>query len=528
MAGSPGSYGSYRQWEAAQRAAERAKKKAQQERAAAEAAGRDDDAAAKTAAIERRVAGLEGLLRSSLSRDPRISFASLRRTVAVPPLNLGPLATPIPRPDWVDFAPGPPSMLNRVFGGSKRYQDAYADAERAYVQAQRDRESREADRQAKVTKRRAAWEQSLTEERRKVEAHNASIAKLAAGLRDHDRLAVSEYVQIVLDRSPYPADFPTTRHAGYVPESSLLAVEWYLPTFDVVPEYKAFRHIKTRKVVEPTARPPAEARRLYQSVIAQIALRTLREVFAATPEETISTVVFNGHVDTVDPATGRRIQPPLVTLRATLDKFRELVLDEPRFNPVECIRRHFFADISPHPDELIPVDPVMPFSMADPRIVDPIDVISDIDRRPNLLDLSPKEFEAFIQNLFAKMGFDTKLYQASGDGGIDCVAYDPHPITGGKFIVQAKLYTRTVAPTHVRDLWGTVQHEGATKGIMITTSGYGPDSYKFAGGKPLNLIDGSGLLALCQQHHIAARILNRGSRKTMGTGDRRRDNRQDS
>jgi hypothetical protein len=69
----------------------------------------------------------------------------------------------------------------------------------------------------------------------------------------------------------------------------------------------------------------------------------------------------------------------------------------------------------------------MPFSMADPRIIDPVDVISDIDRRPNLLELSPKEFEAFIQNLFTMMGFDTKLYQASGDGGIDCVAYDPHP-----------------------------------------------------------------------------------------------------
>src|SRR5579863_5407674 len=53
--------------------------------------------------------------------------------------------------------------------------------------------------------------------------------------------------------------------------------------------------------------------------------------------------------------------------------------------------------------------------------------------------LTPKEFEAFIQNLFTKMGFDTKPCQASGDDGIDCVVYDPHPITGGKFIVQAKL-----------------------------------------------------------------------------------------
>jgi restriction system protein len=328
-----------------------------------------------------------------------------------------------------------------------------------------------------------------------------------------DRFAVSEYVQIVLDRSPYPAGFPAERSAGYVPESSLLAVEWYLPSVEVVPGEKAFRHVKIHKAVEPTARPLTESRKLYQSVIAQIALRTVREVFEATPEDTVSTVVFNGRVHAVDPLTGQKIQPHLITLRATREQFSRLVLDEPKFNPVECVRRYFFADVSPHPDELIPVEPVMPYSMADPRIVEPVDVISDIDKRPNLLDYSPKEFESFIQNLFTKMGFDTKLYQASGDGGIDCVAYDPHPITGGKFIVQAKLYTRTVQPTHVRDLWGTVQHEGATKGIMITTSGYGPDSYKFAGGKPLNLIDGSGLLSICQQNGIPARILNPNSRK---------------
>jgi restriction system protein len=298
-----------------------------------------------------------------------------------------------------------------------------------------------------------------------------------------------------------------------VPESSLLAVEWYLPPVEVVPAQKAFRHIKTRKVVEPTARPLTETRQIYQSVIAQIALRTLREIFESTPDEMISTVVFNGRVHAIDPLTGQRIQPHLITMRATREQLARLILDEPKFKPVECVRKYFFAEISPHPDELIPVEPVMPYSMADPRIIDPIDVISDIDKRPNLLELSPKEFEDFVQNLFAKMGFDTKLYRAGGDGGIDCVAYDPHPITGGKFIVQAKLYTRTVQPTHVRDLWGTVQHEGATKGIMITTSGYGPDSYKFAGGKPLNLIDGSGLLSLCQQYGIPARILNHGQRK---------------
>ena len=234
-----------------------------------------------------------------------------------------------------------------------------------------------------------------------------------------------------------------------------------------------------------------------------------------TPDDMVSTVVFNGHVDTVDPATGRRIQPPLISMRATRDKFDELVLTEPRFDPVASIKRHFFAAISPHPEELKPVEPVMPFSRADPRVIEAIDVISTLDQRPNLLDLTPKEFESFVQNLFTKMGYETDQFRSSGDGGIDCMAYKRDPVAPMKIAVQAKLYTKTVSPTHVRDLYGTMQHEGATLGIMITTSGYGPGSVEFANGKPLHLIDGTGLMSICQEHGIPARILDLGKRKPM-------------
>ena len=111
-----------------------------------------------------------------------------------------------------------------------------------------------------------------------------------------------------------------------MPESSLLAVEWYLPSVEVVPGEKAFRHVKIHKAVEPTARPLAESRKLYQSVIAQIALRTVREVFEATPEDTVSTVVFNGRVHAVDPLTGQKIQPHLPAIQgATRDAQKTLV-----------------------------------------------------------------------------------------------------------------------------------------------------------------------------------------------------------
>jgi restriction system protein len=87
------------------------------------------------------------------------------------------------------------------------------------------------------------------------------------------------------------------------------------------------------------------------------------------------------------------------------------------------------------------------------------------------------------------------------------VAFDPRPIFGGKVIIQAKRYRNTVDVAAVRDLFGAMQHERAAKGILVTTSGYGPASYEFANGKPIELIDGSNLLyLLADKAAIQARI----------------------
>ena len=134
--------------------------------------------------------------------------------------------------------------------------------------------------------------------------------------------------------------------------------------------------------------------------------------------------------------------------------------------------------------------------MVDFRFVEASDVISMFDDRPNLMELTPGEFEALITNLFEKMGLQARLTQASRDGGVDCVAYDPRPIFGGKVVIQAKRYKNTVGVSAVRDLFGTMQNEGASKGILVTTSGYGKASFEFADGKPLELLSGSHLLSL--------------------------------
>jgi restriction system protein len=98
------------------------------------------------------------------------------------------------------------------------------------------------------------------------------------------------------------------------------------------------------------------------------------------------------------------------------------------------------------------------------------------------------------------MGLETRLTQASRDGGVDCVAWDMRPVVGGKVIVQAKRYKHTVGVSAVRDLYGTVLNEGAAKGILVTTSGYGKSSFDFAKNKPLELLPGSQLLFLLEEH----------------------------
>ena len=115
-----------------------------------------------------------------------------------------------------------------------------------------------------------------------------------------------------------------------------------------------------------------------------------------------------------------------------------------------------------------------------------------------------EDFEYFVRELFDKMfnrdGGEVKVTQASHDGGVDAIAFDDDPIRGGKFVIQAKRYNNVVPVSAVRDLYGTMIHEGATKGILVTTSFYGKEAYDFAKDKPITLIDGQALLGLLSKY----------------------------
>jgi hypothetical protein len=87
------------------------------------------------------------------------------------------------------------------------------------------------------------------------------------------------------------------------------------------------------------------------------------------------------------------------------------------------------------------------------------EILSGLDERTNLIDLTPKAFETVIRDLFQ--------------------------VVGGKYIIQAKRFIHRVPVEDVRDLAGALDHERASKGILVTTSDFTRADYQFAAGKPI-------------------------------------------
>ncbi len=316
---------------------------------------------------------------------------------------------------------------------------------------------------------------------------------------------MSDYFEIAIHRFADPDGFPTARRAGYIPESGLLVLEWDLPRFAVVPEYKAFTYVQRSDTIKPTPLQPILRRTTYRQLIAAIALRAVWIAFSVDPDQLVDTVVVNGMLDEIDGSTGQDVRLPLITLRATREQFAKIRID--RVKPVACVQKYFGATVSEHPTSSRLSSRSSASTWLTPESSIPSMSLSQIDQRPNLLDLNGYGFEHFIQNLFAKMNLEVQIFKPGGDGGIDCVVYDRTAVFGGKYVIQAKRYAKTVPPSAVRDLYGTMLSEGATKGLLITTAGFGPSSYDFANNKPLHLISGTELLGLCRKYDIPARIV---------------------
>lgn len=463
-----------RQVRAHARAQAQAAKQARQRHAETRA----QEAYEKNEELAERLNELQSVLEHALATENTISFDDLRIHDRFRP--------PPQRNTFIQRAEEPGCLESLMPGVQRRYQRALRQAE--------------ADFQGALSK----YEEDKQAFEREVQQRSQEVTELESAYRDGDPDAVAAYCTTVLERSEYPDGFPQEFRVAYVPGAKQLVIEYELPGVGVVPDVAEYRYVKTRDSMEEKPRKASEFKALYQDIVASVCLRTVHEVFEADQSDSLEVVVFNGFAQAIDPATGRDIRPHLISVRTSREKFEEI--DLTRVDKLACLRG-LGAQVSPRPDEMLPVKPIVEFAMVDRRFVEQSDVLADLESRPNLMELTPFEFENLVTNLFGQMGFETKLTRPSRDGGVDAVAYDVRPILGGKVVIQAKRYKNTVGVSAVRDLYGTMINEGASKGILVSTSSYGRSAYDFSKDKPIELIDGGGLLYLLEQVGVRARIV---------------------
>ena len=507
-------------------AARQARATAQQEKEEAQR-----QAALRTDEAKQRLDGIENTLQHTLTHDDTVDWISLKDRSAFPEplpelkLPSGPAVEQPPvEPDrnalryqpkltWLDRLSGK-RRTAREQEARDRYAKAHDEWNKLVDEVGRGNKRRKGEHEDEVAraKRRhltetAKWEKARAEFQAKQAEQNKTIDEQRRDWMAGKRAAIEAYCDMVLSNSEYDECCPQEFELEYNRDNRILIVDYQLPAPENLPTLAEVKYVISRKEFTERHLPQTRQRKLYDDFLYQITLRTIHELLEADTMERLSAIVFNGYVTSIDKGTGKETTGCVLSVQADREAFASINLGQ--VDPKACFRGLKGVG-STKLHSVTPVPPLQTLSRDDSRFVADQDVVDALDEADNLAAMDWEEFEHLIREVFAKEfsgdGGEVKVTRASRDGGVDAIAFDPDPIRGGKIVIQAKRYTNVVGVAAVRDLYGTVMNEGAMKGILVTTSSYGPDAYKFASDKPLTLLDGGHLLHILERHGHKAKI----------------------
>jgi hypothetical protein len=331
-----------------------------------------------------------------------------------------------------------------------------------------------------------------------------NISAISQGFRGRARDQVIARIQCILGSLALPSSVPRLWDIDFDEEQRILIVELGLPDIIHRPPIKTVL-LKGGPVKKPLTQ--TERREFIPKVHPAILLRIAFELFRNDPSETIKLMVLNGWVNFHAPNTG--VDTKAYTASLMVERHQVASLNLRKIDPVAAFQ-NLNGKSAGKLIEIIPIEPTLNLKRTDSRFVAAKAVLNTLDGTTNLAAMDWQDFEHLIRELFERefsgRGAEVKITQASRDRGVDAIAFNPDPIHGGKYIIQAKRYTNTVDVSAVRDLCAVVRKEGASRGILVTTSTYGADAYAFANNEPVTLLNGAELLGLLNRHGYSFRI----------------------
>jgi restriction system protein len=115
--------------------------------------------------------------------------------------------------------------------------------------------------------------------------------------------------------------------------------------------------------------------------------------------------------------------------------------------------------------------------------------IAEIDQ------MSGKQFEQYLGQLFKAQGYSVKFKQDSGDFGADLVLMKD----GRRVVVQAKRYQKRVGIKVVQEVQAAIAHYGASEGWGVSNSDFTEAAYSLAKSNGVRLINRNVLMNMIVQ-----------------------------
>lgn len=106
-------------------------------------------------------------------------------------------------------------------------------------------------------------------------------------------------------------------------------------------------------------------------------------------------------------------------------------------------------------------------------------ILDRISRRPEAVrQLSPRQFEFLVAELFEERGYEVELTQQTRDGGKDLIIMNRNDV--GNFMIYAECKHlapyRPVGVSVVSELYGRINLDRATARMVVTSSYFSPDA----------------------------------------------------
>lgn len=110
---------------------------------------------------------------------------------------------------------------------------------------------------------------------------------------------------------------------------------------------------------------------------------------------------------------------------------------------------------------------------------------------PGIQAMSWREFEELVEEAYRRQGYEVENTGGGGpDGGVDLILRKGPELV----LVQCKHWNSDqVGVATVRELYGVVKSEDASRGILVTSGRFSDDAWAFAKDKPLQLFNGRAL-----------------------------------